>query len=134
MPLPTTAPSEALRSLNTFSLHVTVHIKPEDLDSFYEAMKPVFEAVCNEPELLYFEMFQDPDEPGKLSWVENWNASVEWLMKVRLPLLLLLKVRQGRGRVGDVDERGRYNYRKTTTSPTWKPPSRCSPRSGNSRS
>lgn len=81
MPLPTAPPSEVL-PLQSFSLQVTVHIKPEDLDAFHKAMNPVFETVCNEPELLYFEIFQDPDSPGTLSWVENWRGSVEWLMKV----------------------------------------------------
>ncbi|EME78044.1 uncharacterized protein MYCFIDRAFT_33973, partial [Pseudocercospora fijiensis CIRAD86] len=36
------------------------------------------------PECVYFEVFKDPENPGTLSWVENWNASVEWFMKTHL--------------------------------------------------
>lgn len=68
--------------LTAFSLHVTVHIAEDNLPAFFKAMKPVFDRVAAEPECLYFEIFQDPAEPGKISWVENWNASPQWLFDV----------------------------------------------------
>lgn len=55
-----------------WSLHVTVYIAPENVDRFLAAFKPVFNKVVAEPECLFFEMYQSPQEPGKLSWVENW--------------------------------------------------------------
>ncbi|KAI5361661.1 Putative antibiotic biosynthesis monooxygenase domain-containing protein [Septoria linicola] len=70
--------------LAAFSLHVTVHVAEDNLPAFFEAMKPVFDRVAAEPECLYFEIFQDPAEPGKISWVENWNASPQWLFDVQL--------------------------------------------------
>jgi quinol monooxygenase YgiN len=56
------------------SLHVTVYIDPANKTAFFEAFKPVFDLVVAEPELIFFEVYQSPDEPGKLSWVENWCA------------------------------------------------------------
>ncbi|PPJ51832.1 hypothetical protein CBER1_09758 [Cercospora berteroae] len=70
--------------LNGFSLHVTVHIAPENLEAFYAAMIPVFDVVAAEPECLYFELYQDPTSPGTLSWVENWDATTQWFKDVQM--------------------------------------------------
>ncbi|KAI1303358.1 hypothetical protein F5Y03DRAFT_385181 [Xylaria venustula] len=64
-----------------WSLHVTVYIAPENVDRFLAAFKPVFSKVVAEPECLFFEMYQSPQEPGKLSWVENWSKSPEWFLE-----------------------------------------------------
>ncbi|KAI0974058.1 hypothetical protein F4678DRAFT_396168 [Xylaria arbuscula] len=64
-----------------WSLHVTVYIAPENVDRFLAAFKPVFNKVVAEPECLFFEMYQSPQEPGKLSWVENWSKSPEWFLE-----------------------------------------------------
>ncbi|EME40372.1 hypothetical protein DOTSEDRAFT_28262 [Dothistroma septosporum NZE10] len=84
MPLPNVRPSSTLLSLQSFSLQVTIHLTPENVDPFFKHMNPVFKAVCSEPDLLYFEIFRGPDSPGTISRVENWNAGVEWLGKVQL--------------------------------------------------
>jgi quinol monooxygenase YgiN len=55
-----------------FSVHVTITIAPENVPKFFEAFRPVFDIVSAEPECTYFEVFQDPKEPGVISWVENW--------------------------------------------------------------
>lgn len=75
--------STAVLALTQCSLHVDIWIAPSNVGKFFEAFQTVFDAVTAEPELLYFEVFQDPDDAGHLSWVENWNASVEWLSTVR---------------------------------------------------
>ncbi|KAI1502917.1 hypothetical protein F5X99DRAFT_147703 [Biscogniauxia marginata] len=62
------------------SLQVTVHIAPENVDKFLAAFKPVFDKVAAEPECLFFEVYRSPDEPGKISWVENWSKSKEWFL------------------------------------------------------
>jgi quinol monooxygenase YgiN len=54
------------------SLHVTIYIDPSNVEKFFEHMKPVYDAVVAEPECRFFEIYQDPKEPGTLSWVENW--------------------------------------------------------------
>ncbi|KAI0552015.1 hypothetical protein F4679DRAFT_116698 [Xylaria curta] len=64
-----------------WSLHVTVYIAPENIDRFLAAFKPVFDKVIAEPECLFFEMYQSPQEPGKISWVENWSKSPEWFLE-----------------------------------------------------
>ncbi|KAI1199659.1 hypothetical protein F5X97DRAFT_114801 [Nemania serpens] len=64
-----------------WSLHVTVYIAPENIDRFMAAFKPVFNKVAAEPECLFFEMYQSPQEPGKISWVENWSKSPEWFLE-----------------------------------------------------
>ncbi|KAI0434291.1 hypothetical protein F5Y09DRAFT_266792 [Xylaria sp. FL1042] len=64
-----------------WSLHVTVYIAPENVDRFLAAFKPVFNKVVAEPECLFFEMYQSPQEPGKLSWIENWSKSPEWFLE-----------------------------------------------------
>ncbi|KAI0514497.1 hypothetical protein F5B22DRAFT_230195 [Xylaria bambusicola] len=64
-----------------WSLHVTVYIAPDNVDRFLAAFKPVFNKVVAEPECLFFEMYQSPQEPGKLSWVENWSKSPEWFLE-----------------------------------------------------
>ncbi|KAE8160224.1 hypothetical protein BDV40DRAFT_302535 [Aspergillus tamarii] len=71
-------PSESI------SLQVTIHLNPEDLPKFWTAMKPAYEAVIAEPECTFFELYQEPDSPGTISWVENWSASKEWLIGVQL--------------------------------------------------
>ena len=73
-----------------FSLHVTLYIDPAQLDAFFEAFKPAYEAVTAEPENVFFEVYQDPHVPGKLKLVENWNASLEWLTTVRIKSLCYL--------------------------------------------
>lgn len=60
------------------SLHVTVHVAPRDVDRFFAAFKPVFNKIIAEPECLMFEVYRDPREPGKISWVEDWSKSPLW--------------------------------------------------------
>lgn len=54
------------------SLHVTVHIAPENTDRFLAAFKAIFDVVSAEPECTFFEIYRCPEEPGKFTWVENW--------------------------------------------------------------
>ncbi|KAI1486599.1 hypothetical protein F5X96DRAFT_654284 [Biscogniauxia mediterranea] len=63
------------------SLQVTVHVAPENVDKFLAAFKPVFDKVAAEPECMFFEVYRSPEEPGKISWVENWSKSKEWFLK-----------------------------------------------------
>ncbi|PYI24092.1 hypothetical protein BO99DRAFT_418775 [Aspergillus violaceofuscus CBS 115571] len=66
------------------SLHITIHIDPESLPKFWEAFQPVYENVIAEPECTFFEVYQSPEEPGTLSWVENWSQTPEWLFGVQI--------------------------------------------------
>ncbi|KAL4863012.1 hypothetical protein BDV12DRAFT_189970 [Aspergillus spectabilis] len=66
------------------SLHVSISIAEENVPKFVEAMGPIYEKVTAEPECTFFEIYQNPQNPGELSWVENWSASLEWLVEVQL--------------------------------------------------
>jgi hypothetical protein len=54
------------------SLQVTVTIAPENVPKFFELFKPVYEKVIEEPDCTFFEVYISPENPGVLSWVENW--------------------------------------------------------------
>ena len=69
-------------NIDGFSLQVTVYIDADNVPKFFEAMKTVFDHVIQEPELHYMEIFQDPENPGTISWVENWAKSPETFFKV----------------------------------------------------
>jgi quinol monooxygenase YgiN len=62
----------ALPDIDSFSIHVTVFVAPENVDKMIEAFKPIFELVVAEEECTFFELYQDPASLGTLSWVENW--------------------------------------------------------------
>ncbi|KAI0393018.1 hypothetical protein F5Y17DRAFT_459357 [Xylariaceae sp. FL0594] len=69
-----------------FSLHVTVFFAPQNVPVFFDAFKPVYEKVIEEPENRFFEVYRSTDEPGTLSWVEDWNQT-EYL-NITEPLFL----------------------------------------------
>jgi len=66
----------------SISLHVRITIAPENVPAFLEALKPAYDAVIAEPECTLFEVCQSPSEPGVFKFVENWNATKEWMMTV----------------------------------------------------
>ncbi|KAL3451403.1 hypothetical protein BJX65DRAFT_219725 [Aspergillus insuetus] len=76
--------SESPPSSPGLSLHVTVFIAEENVPKFFEAFLPAYEKVTAEPECTFFEVYQSLENPGELSWVENWSQSMEWLMQVQL--------------------------------------------------
>ena len=68
------------------SLHLTITVSPENSEKFLSHFKPVFEAVTAEPDCTYFEVFQDPSQPGTFQIVENWSRDLEWFMTVCVSL------------------------------------------------
>ncbi|RYC62613.1 hypothetical protein CHU98_g3596 [Xylaria longipes] len=66
------------------SLHVTVYIAPENVGRFFAAFGPVYSKVIAEPECLFFTVYQTPEEPGKISWVEDWSKSPDWFLKEQI--------------------------------------------------
>jgi len=83
------------------SLHATVQIAPENVTSFLEWGKQIVAVVTAEPLCHFFELYQSVEDPGVISWVENWfvllsnigswvltpsrAATAEWLINVQLP-------------------------------------------------
>ncbi|CRG89204.1 hypothetical protein PISL3812_06240 [Talaromyces islandicus] len=66
------------------SLQVTITIAPENVPKFLEAFKPAYDKVTAEPECTFFELYQSPESPGVISWVENWSKPVDWLVQNQL--------------------------------------------------
>ncbi|XXH03448.1 hypothetical protein Hte_009850 [Hypoxylon texense] len=66
------------------SLHVTVHIAPENADRFLAAFKAIFDVVAAEPECTFFEIYRSPEEPGKFTWVENWSKDRQWFVEKQI--------------------------------------------------
>ncbi|RDW83539.1 putative quinol monooxygenase [Aspergillus mulundensis] len=66
------------------SVHITVHIRAEEIPAFLHAFRSTFDAVANEPECTLFQVYQSPQNPGEISWVEHWSASLEYLTGVIL--------------------------------------------------
>lgn len=54
------------------SAHVKITIAPENIPKFFEAFQTLFEKITAEPECMFFEVYQSPENPGELSFVENW--------------------------------------------------------------
>ena len=75
-------PSAAVMALEQCSLQVEIWIDPANVEKFFEAFQKIFDIVSAEPECTFFEVFQDPDDLGHLSWVENWSASTVWVATV----------------------------------------------------
>ncbi|KAL4804407.1 hypothetical protein BDV18DRAFT_30877 [Aspergillus unguis] len=67
--------------LHGVSLHITAQVSPEDVPKFLAAFVSVYDQVIAEPECTFFEVYQSPDDPGTISWVENWSESQEWLLE-----------------------------------------------------
>jgi len=86
------------------------------------ALKPAYKAVIAEPENVFFEVFQNPENPGEFRFVENWNASVEWMLNVSTLGTIWI------GRYGSVraDKNGcRCKRRKSTMSRMKRRRNRC---------
>ncbi|KAL2826948.1 hypothetical protein BJY01DRAFT_262150 [Aspergillus pseudoustus] len=63
------------------SIQMTAYLNPKDLPQFWELFGPVFQKVTAEPHCTFFEVYQSPEDPGTISWVENWSQPKEWLLK-----------------------------------------------------
>lgn len=63
---------------NQTTLIVTIHVSPEDVPAFLDALRPVWGLCLKEPECLYFDVFHSPSEPGKFRFVEVWAKDEKW--------------------------------------------------------
>ncbi|KAB5526426.1 hypothetical protein GE09DRAFT_1194569 [Coniochaeta sp. 2T2.1] len=64
-------------------LQVTIYVAPDQLPKFFEAYRKVYDACVSEEECTFFSVYEDPEEPGKLSWVEHWTKNPKWLFAVQ---------------------------------------------------
>lgn len=63
------------------TVFVTFQIQPTKIEEFKAAHRPVWAACAAEPECLFFDVFQDPEKPGRFRFVEVWNETREWFEK-----------------------------------------------------
>lgn len=66
------------------TLFVTLNIKPDLIETFKEAHRPVWAACAKEPECVLFDVFQDPSQSGRFRFIEVWSVSREWFERVQL--------------------------------------------------
>ncbi|KAK5051495.1 hypothetical protein LTR84_003147 [Exophiala bonariae] len=69
---------------NQTTLIVTIRVSPNDVPAFLDALRPVWELCAKEPELLYFDVFHSPSEPGKFRFVEVWAKDEKWFNEHQL--------------------------------------------------
>lgn len=72
----------AAEAPSRISVHITITIDPVHTEAFLTALKPSFEHVTAEPLNTFFEVYKDEKQPGVFKIVENWDASVEYMMGV----------------------------------------------------
>ena len=65
------------------SLHVTIQVAPHNVDAFLEALRPCWAGCVAEEENLFFDVFQDPETPGRFHFVELWSKDKEWFFEVQ---------------------------------------------------
>ncbi|KAL4899466.1 hypothetical protein BDW74DRAFT_163477 [Aspergillus multicolor] len=71
-------------TIPSISIHITVYIRDEKIPAFLDALRLTFDKVTQEPECTLFQIYQSPQNPGEISWVEHWSASLEYLTNVIL--------------------------------------------------
>lgn len=64
------------------SVHVKITVDPSNTEAFLKALKPTFESVIAEPLNTFFEVYQDEKTPGVFKLMENWNATLDYMMNV----------------------------------------------------
>lgn len=63
-------------------MHIKITVDPEKRDVFLQALRPVFDKVALEPLNTFFEVVEDANAPGVFKLVENWNATVSYMVDV----------------------------------------------------
>lgn len=137
-PPPPTQPDPKMVSHSStpsrISFHVTFHIDPSNVPAFFAALKPAYDAVTAEPECVFFEVYRSAETPGKIKFVENWDATLDWLKDVSFPLSLTSFVAyvssflENRCHVDEGREtltHYRYNSKRSTTRNIWTSRCRC---------
>ena len=67
-----------------FVVNATHYVHPNKVDEYLTHLRPAWEAVIAEPENIFFDVFVDPSEPGKIRLFEIWTKDKEWFMSVQL--------------------------------------------------
>jgi hypothetical protein len=60
-----------------------IYIDPSNVHEWKEIIRPLIERLRKEPELLFIECSQNPQDPGHLRVVHGWTKGSEWVAQVR---------------------------------------------------
>lgn len=66
------------------TLFVTFQVAPKDIEAWKAAHRPVWAACAAEPECLLFDVFEDPETPGRFRLVEVWSEGRDWFEQKQL--------------------------------------------------
>lgn len=66
----------------TTSIQVKVFVDPSNAPEFLAAFKRAKAVATAQPENIFSTLYRNPDAPGEFKYVEDWNASMEWILKV----------------------------------------------------
>ncbi|KAL5342044.1 hypothetical protein BJX70DRAFT_386457 [Aspergillus crustosus] len=64
------------------SLQVTVYLREDDLDTFFDALDSVFNRIASEPDCTLFQVYQSQEDKGQILMLKNWSSTREWLTEV----------------------------------------------------
>ena len=74
------AHSEALKLVENV-MEGSFKIDPTNIDKFLTALRPLWNAVCREPECLFFEVLHDSKETGTFRFIEVWSKDSTWFFE-----------------------------------------------------
>lgn len=75
--------------------HVNIRVKPSDVDEFLTSLHSIHPFLTSEPECLFADLHQSPDDPGLFRITEIWAGSIEWCKTVRSTTITLAFVGYG---------------------------------------
>lgn len=68
----------------TTSVQVKVFIDPSNAPELLAAFKRAKAIAIAQPENISSNLYRNPNAPGEFKYVEDWNASVDWILKVSI--------------------------------------------------
>ncbi|KAG4435184.1 hypothetical protein IFR05_009323 [Cadophora sp. M221] len=80
------SPKEPPPPNKQLTVFVTIHVAPSDIEKFKEAHRPIWKKCSEEPECLFFDVFQDPEEQMTKPYYESlWTKSKPlWTEDIRI--------------------------------------------------
>lgn len=64
------------------TLHITWHFPPDQVSTFYDALRPLHEKLVLEKECLYMNVYEIAQQPGVVRLVEIWDCDMKWMVEV----------------------------------------------------
>ncbi|KAL4803089.1 hypothetical protein BDV18DRAFT_145107 [Aspergillus unguis] len=68
--------------MSNLSIYITATIDPKNRDKFFETFLPFYQEITALPGCTFFEVYESPENPGEISWMENWSLSVDEVLAI----------------------------------------------------